>query len=443
MSKSNSNQVSQARQRLMHQLWELNVATDKIDPVLIRTRLVLIFCLLSLSVNLIYATVTATSGNFQELLVSVLTLLLIATVFISVWRRGWQRWSAHLYLFSSVLSLALYLVVHREIHASITVWIPFIPMLAMLLLDTRDGAWATLAAVVTLLAVAFGVDHHIHNTPLLETTVRLGPTLFSIALASAATLGVLLVYVHQRDIIGAREKREREARATLLNILCHDISNQLTVIRFNAQTAENTDDREVVKPAVGQIMQANESIVEMVEAVRAMRALQDGKLAVNLTPVNAHQAIRDAVERVQPRFNLKGVTLRAHIPETEAPVWAENISLVQTVLGNLLTNALKFTPAGRATFIETHGSDDALAIIVRDEGVGIPDDVRPHLFDAGKHTSRPGTQGEAGTGFGLPLVKQMVEHYGGTITVETSDQPPNTGTTFTVSLRRANTPPPI
>lgn len=90
-------------------------------------------------------------------------------------------------------------------------------------------------------------------------------------------------------------------------------------------------------------------------------------------------------------------------------------TMIRTVLHNLVANALKFTQAGGAVSVSAENKGGLVQITVSDTGVGIPDTALARLFSVGEKTSTPGTDGEAGTGLGLPICKEIVERNGGRI----------------------------
>jgi two-component system sensor histidine kinase VicK len=105
------------------------------------------------------------------------------------------------------------------------------------------------------------------------------------------------------------------------------------------------------------------------------------------------------------------------------------------VIQNLVSNAIKFTPAGGHIRVHVQQEPDAVLLSVRDDGIGIPKDLQPRLFDRFTKSRRPGLRGEVPTGLGLSIVKRMVELHGGSVWVESEE---NQGATFfvRVPLRR-------
>ncbi len=423
---------AERRKTLFARLWDAGMQRPVESPDSIRSRLLLAFGLLSLLVNSLYAVASLAVNNSAGLRVSLLTVAILLVVLVSVIRQGWRRWTGLLYLVSAVVNLVLFILLNGAFHSAITIWIPFIPMLGMLLLDRRDGVAVTLVAALAISGTAVYVEQHTRGVTYLDALQQSTSTLFSIAVTSLATLGVMLIYVHLRDMYAERQRREREAKETLLRILCHDIANNLSIIRFS--TAQMEEEPEHCGEVLRTVRQASEGIIEMVETVRSMRAMEDGKLLVRLAPVDLRAALEHTLEAFRPRAEQKGVALHCELPPPGYRVQADRVSLEQTVLGNLLSNAIKFTPAGRSVCVSTRDGEGQVSIAVRDEGIGIPDALIPGLFEPGKHTSRQGTDGEPGTGFGLPLVRQFVEHFGGTLSVEPAGPGPEEGTCFTVTL---------
>jgi signal transduction histidine kinase len=103
-------------------------------------------------------------------------------------------------------------------------------------------------------------------------------------------------------------------------------------------------------------------------------------------------------------------------------VMADPASLINSVINNLLTNALKFSYSGSSIDVSAEKHGDKVIMTVRDYGKGMPDIIAENIFNPVKPTSRHGTDGETGTGFGLPLVYKFVNVYGGTIRVESVEQ---------------------
>ncbi|NRA46218.1 MAG: ATP-binding protein [Oligoflexales bacterium] len=120
-------------------------------------------------------------------------------------------------------------------------------------------------------------------------------------------------------------------------------------------------------------------------------------------------------------------------------VSAEPVSLLNDVINNLLTNAIKFSYDNGTITVKCYLSQDWKVVEIIDKGMGIPKNLIGKLFDYYKSTSRLGTQGEKGTGFGLPLVKSFMDAYHGCIDVKSTEKGKGEGhgTTFTLKFKNA------
>ena len=106
-------------------------------------------------------------------------------------------------------------------------------------------------------------------------------------------------------------------------------------------------------------------------------------------------------------------------------------NMIYSGLRNLIHNAIKFSQPKGKIEISARLSGEVLTVSVRDNGTGMPEAIREHLFRAEKDVSRTGTGGEKGTGLGLILCREFVEKHGGSIWVEKSSEE---GTTFRFSI---------
>lgn len=133
-----------------------------------------------------------------------------------------------------------------------------------------------------------------------------------------------------------------------------------------------------------------------------------------------------------PAAEQKKIIVRNELPE-DVRVLADR-ALYGQVIGNLLANAIKFSRPGGVMRIYAAG-EKASAIIVEDNGVGIPPEIMPDIFRHEVKTSMVGTLGERGTGLGLPFCMDIMKAHGGTIEAESF---PGGGSRFTIRLPRAN-----
>jgi PAS domain S-box-containing protein len=238
------------------------------------------------------------------------------------------------------------------------------------------------------------------------------------------------------------EAREQAAvlaqREGFLASVCHDLQQPLTVILVQAQLLQ----RQVARGEPLTPEQLQTRLAYIFTAATRMRGmtydLLDASLqhaghtlAPLLAPTELVALARQAVGEHELVSDLHQFLFEAEVPTLEATV---DESRVHRILANLLTNAIKYSPNGgevRVTVKVTDGPEGKSALlVVHDEGVGIPRDELPHVFDR-FHRGSNVVGRFAGTGLGLASARELVELHGGTISVESEE---GKGTTFVVRL---------
>lgn len=219
----------------------------------------------------------------------------------------------------------------------------------------------------------------------------------------------------------------------MLHIVCHDVANHFSVLNLSMDFVESEPD--VALPRYLPLIRAAlRNGIRLTEMVREMRRSEDKSLA--LVPVDVESALRESLLLVQGK--LEGKNLTCLLSTVPIQVIAEPCALVNSVFNNILTNAIKFSHDGGRIEIEVTTRDGMVCIRFRDHGVGMPPTVLQHVFDMGRSHSRPGTSGERGTGFGMPLMRRFVTQFGGRVELdshEAGDHPDQAGTEFRVWLQ--------
>lgn len=255
----------------------------------------------------------------------------------------------------------------------------------------------------------------------------------------------------QHDAIKQQSKDLEQAvkdKETLLHVMIHDISNPLSIIMGHhtmlaSKGGEQFDPKTFDK--LKKVHKAANSIGSIIKHVREFEAINSGKKKLELVPCSINEAIDQSLLIVDNKVSKKAIKI-SYVKEDslqDAFCLADQVSLVHQVFVNLLTNAIKFSTEGAEIIIRVKVVKDKVQVSVQDFGVGIPPQILENLFNQNKPTTRRGTAGEPGTGFGMPIVKAYIEHFDGEILVDTvtEDQGKGrTGTTFTVCLQHVALP---
>ncbi len=229
-------------------------------------------------------------------------------------------------------------------------------------------------------------------------------------------------------------------KENLLRILIHDIANPLCVIMGNESSlAEQESHQDQVSlKRLSKIHSACLAIDHLIVHVREFEAVRTGKKAVKIDACSLNEAIDGALLMVEGKAQAKKVSLNIQRSKgTDILCAADSIPLTHQVLVNVLSNAIKFSPIGGSVDVSIQRQEATAEIVIRDYGVGIPPDILEGLFNPSKPTTRTGTAGEKGTGFGMPLAKAYVDKFGGQLLVESTTvetSPDSHGTTIRIIL---------
>jgi signal transduction histidine kinase/uncharacterized protein YoxC len=253
---------------------------------------------------------------------------------------------------------------------------------------------------------------------------------FALLLAQAAADALVRARSYDAERVARRGAEvQAQARADVLGIVAHDLRNPLGVILSGSglllELEEMPPDQrrrflEMMRRSAGQM---NRLIGDLLDATR----LDAGRLTLDLEEVDAREVVEEGEESCRAGAAEARVELRSRLPEHGCLVRADRGRLLQ-VIGNLVGNALKFTPTGGSVTLSAR--QDALQVVfsVADTGPGIPPEHRPHLFDS-FWQARSGDR--RGVGLGLAITRGIVEAHGGRIWVESV---PGAGSTFSFAL---------
>jgi signal transduction histidine kinase len=286
------------------------------------------------------------------------------------------------------------------------------------------------------------------NTELQENNVRLVDT--NIELDAANT--ELHSYIEELSRINGELDARNETLNELhreknefLGIVAHDLKNPLVAIRLTSEMLQRFADRMTDSEKderLNHISIIVNRIMAIIDNLLNVNALETGVLAVSLTKVNISETIESLEREYKDRAALKSITIRSHLPAAVIFAQADQAMLF-TVLENLLSNALKFSPSHTTVTlgIQTddgggNGDDEVgvCRIVVRDEGPGLSENDKIKLFGKFARLSARPTNGEHSTGLGLSIVKKMVEAMQGRVWCESEA---GRGATFIVELPKA------
>ena len=231
-----------------------------------------------------------------------------------------------------------------------------------------------------------------------------------------------------------REAQEAiRARDQFLSIASHELKTPITSLLGFTQLLQRRTEREGTlgertQRAVRVIGEQAQRLNQLVALMLNLSRIETGQLSIERAPLDLHALTQRVVDEMQPLLERHTVTITG--PDTPLIVEADELRLEQ-VLQNLIQNAIKYSPAGGPIMIHVVRQADHACLAISDQGIGIPEEARAHLFQRFYRASNVDPRQISGMGIGLYVVKEIVRRHGGTVEVRSEE---GRGSTFTVRL---------
>jgi signal transduction histidine kinase/ActR/RegA family two-component response regulator len=200
-----------------------------------------------------------------------------------------------------------------------------------------------------------------------------------------------------------------------LAMLAHELRNPLAPVHNAVKVLrKNCPEDEETKWAHDVIERQVQHITRMVDDLLDVSRITRGKINVQREPIDVAVAVSRAVEMVQPLIDTRKHQLTTSLPVE--PIWLEaDAPRLAQVLANLLNNAAKYTEEGGRIWLTVETDENNVLLKVRDNGIGIPPDYLPRVFDLFSQEDSSFGRTQGGLGIGLTLVRSLVRMHGGAI----------------------------
>lgn len=247
---------------------------------------------------------------------------------------------------------------------------------------------------------------------------------------TAELLARVRTHLELRD--KSEELKDRNLKVQeLLRVLLHDLSNPLSGIKGVIEFGQTNP--EIYSSANELMKRAVSNCFSIIDSVRKMRAVDEGKMEIQLQYFALKECIEESLLLFEKRLQEKKLEVTVDIPD-ELRVLADKAIFLNSVFSNILTNAVKFSFPNSKIEISAVQTEGKVVLKVKDCGIGMPDWLLQDIFSPVKPTTRRGTSGEEGTGFGMPLVKKFIEYFQGNIEIVSSETEPR-GTEVKIYLK--------
>jgi signal transduction histidine kinase len=260
-----------------------------------------------------------------------------------------------------------------------------------------------------------------------------------VMIASLAGFGALFVVALRAAVLAAAQRLQREsqtlqaAQHRFIGDAAHELGTPLAVLRGEIDIALRRErTAEDYRAALASCREEIERLSRLSENLLALATADAGHAFIHRAPCDAADIARTVHHRFARLAQEKGVAFSLEV--AGALPWTADALAIEQVLGNLVSNALRHTPAGESVTLTATAETDAIVFRVTDTGEGIPPAHLPRLFERFHRVDKARSRAAGGAGLGLAIVRTLVEAHGGRVEV-TSEL--GKGTTFTCRFPRA------
>lgn len=247
-------------------------------------------------------------------------------------------------------------------------------------------------------------------------------------------------WAHIERVRATEALREADRhKSEFLAVLAHELRNPLAPIRNGLELLRLGGGKEAVARIGGMMDRQLSHMTHLINDLLDIARVSSGKIVLHTAPADLNTIVSTAIEATMPALQAAGHDLAVRLPEVPLPVEVDAVRIAQ-VIGNLLTNAAKYTPRnGRIEVAARADGGDAI-VTVADNGIGIPAESLDAVFAMFTQVARHADHANGGLGIGLSLVRRLVALHGGTASAASAG--PGQGSTFTVRLPLAGVPAP-
>lgn len=218
----------------------------------------------------------------------------------------------------------------------------------------------------------------------------------------------------------------------ILHSVAHDLRNPIGGIASLTNAMDEDDFNEEQMEMIRLIKETSYNSLELINEILEATGNSPAELKKELVDINA--LVSNCIELLRFKAAEKHQQILIELLATPDELLISREKIWRVII-NLVINAMKFSPAGTDIFVKLSDHGQEIEIAVKDNGIGIPDELKPRVFNSFTDARRPGTAGEKSFGLGLSICKQIIEGHDGRIWFESNGE----GTTFFIRLKKPAT----
>ena len=208
------------------------------------------------------------------------------------------------------------------------------------------------------------------------------------------------------------------ARRDLVANISHELRTPITRIRLIIEGLFLDADRPKRKASIQslkEIAMETDALLWLSQELLDLSMIESGEAIMRLVPTPLAQVVDEAIERLMPQAEMKDLSIVSHVSRSDAVLC--DADQLKRALGNLIHNAIKWSPPGQAITITASDHEDEVSVSIFDKGPGVPEELRERVFER-FYQADVSRSGDEGTGLGLAICKHIIEAHGGRIWAE-------------------------
>jgi signal transduction histidine kinase len=224
-------------------------------------------------------------------------------------------------------------------------------------------------------------------------------------------------------------QQAQQIRKALTADIAHELRTPLAVQRAQLEALQDGIDP-LTLDSLAPILEQNLLLTRLVDDLRTLALADAGQLALDRAPTDLTALLERLAARFRPQAEQRQVRIITHLPE-QAIVLSLDAQRIDQILGNLLSNALRHTPAGGQIWLSLAPLPAGARLEVRDSGPGLPPEALEQIFERFTRLDRSRSRSDGGAGLGLAIARRLAEAHGGSLTAANH---PDGGAVFTLTL---------
>jgi signal transduction histidine kinase len=229
--------------------------------------------------------------------------------------------------------------------------------------------------------------------------------------------------------MAASLQQSEENRRAMTADIAHELRTPLAVQRAHLEALQ--DGIYLPTPEnLALVLDQNLLLTRLVDDLRTLALAESGQLSLDFQPVDLIATIQGSIDQFAPQADARQVKIQLDSPGQCPKIMADPARLIQ-IFGNILSNALRYTPNAGSIELAIACQAEKVRIIIHDSGSGIPEESLPHIFERFYRGDRSRSRSEGGSGLGLAIARQLAQAHGGELTA--ANHPLN-GAVFTLTL---------